>query len=270
MTNLFKRIKLNFNTLLITAFIVGFLAIEQCDEAIEQDRMDSLEQIIQAHTEVVDEKINELGQSVTTSTVATLDKTALVIGSRWDPELKEIKDRLKANSVKINKLQSTINFTAEAVGEGIAFDPTEIDYNTIDSLFSKHQVQVDTTQDFSVHEFAFEDGFLDLDTKILTKGDITPEDKMFVNYKYSLGEVYVDIYSDPKPFKKDVFKTDISFDNPNMDVSSVSAVVRQYPRVKWVFGPSAGVGMAYVAGKVQPVFNVGISGTLPIIKIYDK
>lgn len=273
-TNLFQRIKLNFNTLLILSFIAGFLLIETCDETAERDRMNSLEQIIQSQTEILDKKINSLNQSVTTATISALDKQALEIGSKWDPELIDIKNRLKANSVKINQLISAVQFTASAIGEGYAIPtPNPIDYSAIDSLFAKHNLtpaNPNGNDNFTSHEFNFEDGYLDLRSQFLTKGEVTPEDKMFFNYTYSVGEVFVDIYSERKPFGKTKYRTDISFANPNMDVKTVTAVTRDTPQLRWVFGPSAGVGMSYVNGKVQPVFNIGISGTLPIIKIYDK
>ena len=270
--NFFK--KSSKKDLVIGALVVLLLLNWFHARSIKNDLKDVVRSIEQSTEYIVDTHVNDLGQTVNTMMVTEFDKNTTKVLEQTDLGFKKTVERIEATTgAKIKNLQSSISFKLEALGQGMA------ESGTVDSTFlAEVRDLLNDLPTFPVdsaltvigdasklHTFKFDDSYL-------TAAIVVPDthDKLFMNYKYSLGNVYVDVFSIPKAFKKDEFKTNVTFDNPNLTMKNAHAVVRSFPKVKFAFGPTLVFGVSYVDGTFKPVTSIGVGGMMPLIRIYDK
>lgn len=250
----------NIKDLLLIGAVV-LLSIQQCAINTISDRTSSLNDALKETTEIIDDKINSMGERVVTTTVAAVDQQGVKLKAMYDEQFTSLSSRLEANSRKLNNLQSTVEFTAEIVGEGystpvIIRDTVPAPITDIDSsMYTRH--------------FVFNDGTLDLRSTLINPHPIDSS-LLFQTYSVDIGTVAVDIFRNGNLFKKDDYSADLTFSNPNIKVGDANVLVKRPPVPRLVIGPAIGGAATIIEGQLKLVPIVGVTATLPLIKIYDK
>jgi hypothetical protein len=257
-----KFLKNNIISLALGA-LLSVVLIQNCNLS---DRASSMEQALAEQSEIIDDRINKLGQRVITSTAAVVDQQGLELKAKYDEQYADLRNRLDANSVKLRNLQASVEFNAEAIGEGFSSSPTNVSF-PLDSLHVIYPEAPDSA--LYAKSFEFDDSWLSLNSTLLSNSFVSDSASLYHAYTFNLGEIAVDIVRDPNLFKKDDYYANLTFSNPNVEVTSANTLVKSIPRTWMVIGPSLGYGFTYADGIIHAPF-VGVTATIPLIKFNDK
>lgn len=228
--NLLSLLKNN----LLTIILIGLILFQWNDNA---RRVSSLENVVNQKDEIIDEKINDLGQKVITATVKEYRQGQLDILMEVDSRFTDLDNRLKSNGRKIKDLESSVKFDVSAEGEGVA-------------------EQVATSP---LPQWKYSDGVLSITSQM------NPGDQLFHKWKIYPKSFYVDLFVKDRLFRKPKYQVDISSDSPNIDFSNTNVFTKKAPKPFLTFG--VGIGATLLPDfSIKPGLQVSI--IKPIYTIY--
>jgi hypothetical protein len=253
LSNILKKVKA---THLIIAGLLLIVGLQKCSNDKLGDQLHSVEIATQQQDSILYQRFNNLEQTVFTTTTKSFNNYTTEMLRHYDKKTQELLERLEANNQNIKRLYSSVNVVASFIGEGYAEPIIIEDKDTVSVIHNNIEPIA------GIKEFEFDDEYLQANIEVPTNLE-----KLFLNYKFSPGDMYIDIYEKERLFKPNITMANVSFDHPNVSLEKSNIFVRSTPETKLTIGIGAGFGATFIDGRVRGGFFVGPQVNIPIIRI---
>lgn len=245
MNTLFSWIKKNLTlTNLLIVGLAVLLLLQRCDN---QKQFKRLENNVNSQEQILSEKLNDFGEKVTTISVNAFKASELKILKDMDAKYGALETRLQANGRRIKDLQSSVAFTINAKGEGVAQVDTVYRNKIIDNYFP------------NIPGWRYSDGVVSISSTLRA------DSSLLQSYKLGNLRFTADVFAKNRFLRKPLFYADITSLNPGISISDNKAFVKKHPKAFLTF--AVGVGGTLTPDlQLKPGIQLGIYK--PIYTIY--